>query len=508
MANSRFESSVTAVSWIPSEAITGPSKIPFELGVTHYDEPPPDVLQDLEELRTYGPLPRSERAAGVHRGRGRPDRQRRPPRPGPHRRHDGPRRPGGRPVPGRPPAGHPAGARDHGRISARFVQTVGGRMGLPTPRPVPHKPFFQFWPSIAWTTLALTLNADGTSSHELVGASPFPRHWIYDAEGRLVEKSAVIDFSKWFNHAFGDRTPWGELDSPAVVAAVESALERSLSSGSCAAARSRRSDTRRRGRDAPQPGRRRHRRLPDPRRDLRRRGRWRAGRRGRTRGGRRRARRPRRRQADRDPAGARRRPGSPACPPTRSTRRPWAASRSSIGERSSPLADNGSMDEEPDAGTLTADELAALVGDGPERIAQLTATGVITPDADGRYAPGDAHRVRVVDGFEAAGLALDVLIRAQDAGLISIAYYDELHPPPGRPSDVRPTPPARSESRGSPAQLHLPRCGCSSSRQSSEQRSPVPPTRSSAGLPAPMSASRRIPSWRARPAEKPLNSSG
>ena len=70
-----------------------------------------------------------------------------------------------------------------GPTSARFVQTVGGRMGLPTPRPVPHKPFVQFWPSIAWTTLALTINADGTSSHELVGASPFPRHWIYDDEG-------------------------------------------------------------------------------------------------------------------------------------------------------------------------------------------------------------------------------------------------------------------------------------------------------------------------------------
>ena len=93
------------------------------------------------------------------------------------------------------------------------------------------------------------------------------------------------------------------------------------------------------------------------------------------------------------------------------------------------------MDGEREAGTLTADELAALVGDGAERIAQLTASGVITPDADGRYAPGDAHRVRVVDGFEAAGLPLDVLIRAQDAGLISIAYYDELHPPPGRPSE-------------------------------------------------------------------------
>ena len=116
-----------------------------------------------------------------------------------------------------------------GETSVRFVQTVGGRMGLPTPRPIPHKPFVQFWPSIAWTTLALTINADGTSSHEVVGASPFPRHWIYDDNGTLVEKSATIDFGKWFNHSFGDRTPWGEQDSPAVVAAVESALERSLS---------------------------------------------------------------------------------------------------------------------------------------------------------------------------------------------------------------------------------------------------------------------------------------
>ena len=113
--------------------------------------------------------------------------------------------------------------------SARFVQTVGGRMGLPTPRPVRHKPFVQFWPSIAWTTLALTINADGSSSHELVGASPFPRHWIYDDTGTLVEKSATVDFGKWFKDSFGDRTPWGAQDSPAVTAAVESALERSLS---------------------------------------------------------------------------------------------------------------------------------------------------------------------------------------------------------------------------------------------------------------------------------------
>ena len=40
----------------------------------------------------------------------------------------------------------------------------------------------------------------------------------------------MIDFGRWFNESYGDRTPWGEQDSPAVVAAVESSLERSLSS--------------------------------------------------------------------------------------------------------------------------------------------------------------------------------------------------------------------------------------------------------------------------------------
>ena len=168
-----------------------------------------------------------------------------------------------------------------GATSARFVQTVGGRMGLPTPRPIPHKPFVQFWPSIAWTTLALTINVDGTSSHELVGASPFPRHWIYDDDGTLVEKSATIDFATWFNHSFGDRTPWGEQDSPAVVAAVESALERSLSGAIMHGGAKPEIRTLAEGDTLVRAGRGRHRRLPHPRRDVRRRGRRRAGRRDR-----------------------------------------------------------------------------------------------------------------------------------------------------------------------------------------------------------------------------------
>jgi hypothetical protein len=229
MTRERFESSVTAVSWIPSEAITGPSKVPFEFGVTHYDEPPPDHLDDLEELRRTDRFREANELRAYievedgrivdhgHLGTG----------------HIGATTVRIGPAAIRFPAVHLPDIRPEPEVGpgvVRFVQTVGGRMGLPTPRPVPHKPFVQFWPSIAWTTLALVIRADGRSTHELVGASPFPRHWIYDDDGNLVEKSGTIDFSTWFNHSFGDRTPWGEQDSPAVVAAVESALERSLSS--------------------------------------------------------------------------------------------------------------------------------------------------------------------------------------------------------------------------------------------------------------------------------------
>lgn len=228
MARERFESSVTAISWIPSEAIEGLSKIPFEMGITHYDPPPPDHLDDIEELRVtdrfreanelrayvevedgkivdYGHLgqghigattvrmgPAAIRFAAVHL----PDIQPEP---------------------------------EVGPDSVRFVQTVGGRMGIPTPRPVPRRPYAQFWPSIAWTTLALTIRTDGSASHEVLGASPFPRHWIYGHDGALVEKSGVIDFKQWFNDSFADHTPWGAQDSPAIVSSVETALEREMS---------------------------------------------------------------------------------------------------------------------------------------------------------------------------------------------------------------------------------------------------------------------------------------
>lgn len=47
----RIESSATSLSWIPSEAVTGLNKAIFGTGFTHYDDPPPDVIDDLDALR-------------------------------------------------------------------------------------------------------------------------------------------------------------------------------------------------------------------------------------------------------------------------------------------------------------------------------------------------------------------------------------------------------------------------------------------------------------------------
>jgi Cyclic nucleotide-binding domain len=225
----RIESSVTAISWIPEAAIEGMPKIPFELGVGHYDPPPPDHLEpgDLERLRdddrfreanhlaawievedgrivghghsggglvgttTFKVGPGKVRVAGVAFETLRPD-----PEVGPD--------------------------------SVRFVQTVGGRAGFPAPRIVSGPPFMRISSATAWTTLALTIGADGSCSYELVGASPFPRHWIYGQDGTVSHKAGTIDFKKWYRESHGGRTPWGDEESEAFMTAAESALEREL----------------------------------------------------------------------------------------------------------------------------------------------------------------------------------------------------------------------------------------------------------------------------------------
>ena len=224
----RINGEVTSITWIPSEAIKGMAKMPFQVGVAHYDDPPPDVVDDLEELRAADRFRFANRLTAwidVEDGR---------------------------------IVGH--GQEDHGMIGSttlhlgsrdatfaavsypnivpepevgpswvRFQQTAGGRTGVPAPRTVRKPPFIQIAAPTAWTTLALTIHADGRTEHEVLGASPFPRHWVYDSEGKLSAKSGTIDFKDWYKNAFGKHSPWGDEDSPAIVTAVETELERQLS---------------------------------------------------------------------------------------------------------------------------------------------------------------------------------------------------------------------------------------------------------------------------------------
>jgi len=225
----RIEKSVTSITWIPSEAISGMPKLPFEMGVAHYDEPPPDQVEDLEALREADAF----REANELRAWVEFDDDGKPTDHG----YSGGGHIGvtriklGRRELAFPAVQYPLLQADPevGEGWVKFRQSAGGHMGLPAPRRVSGKPFFRIKSASAWTTLALTISADGTSKHSLEGASPFPRHWLYDDSGKLVEKSGVIDFAEWYRESHGKNTPWGEEDSPAVTTAVESGLERELS---------------------------------------------------------------------------------------------------------------------------------------------------------------------------------------------------------------------------------------------------------------------------------------
>jgi hypothetical protein len=226
----RHQSSVTSLSWIPSEAVEGSQRLAFDAGMAHYDDPPPEVIEDLEALRAadrfrfanvlsawmevddagritdfgrdggglmgsttvkLGPVARTFEAIGL-------------------------------------PDISPNPVRGDGWV--RFVQTAGGRTGVPAPRRVRRRPFIQWQAPLVWTTLSLTIHADGTVKGALTGASRFPRHWVYGDDGRLTHKSGLADFKDWYRKSFGRHTPWGDTDSKALVTAVETALERRLSS--------------------------------------------------------------------------------------------------------------------------------------------------------------------------------------------------------------------------------------------------------------------------------------
>jgi hypothetical protein len=233
----RYESTVTSLSWIPSEAVTGSSKAAFEGGMAHYDQPPPGELGPPGSPESVTGLQQADRFRFANVLSAWIDTDDRGAITGAGYRDDSGGLMGATTVKVGAArrtfqAGHLPDLRrapEQGDGWVRFTQTVGGRTGLPAPRRVAHPPYLQWQAPTVWTTLALTLHADGHAELGVPGASRFPRHWVYDARGKLARKSGLTDYNEWFRKSFGKHTPWGDEDSSALTVAVETALERELS---------------------------------------------------------------------------------------------------------------------------------------------------------------------------------------------------------------------------------------------------------------------------------------
>jgi hypothetical protein len=119
----------------------------------------------------------------------------------------------------------------------RFRQTCGGHTGAPVPRAVSHPPFVRIAAPLAWSTIALTLFADGTSKSEIADASAFPRHYLYDSAGQLTEKTALIRYKDWLYRSEQQRSPWAGVHEPVPTAQVKQRAERSLADSILVSAR-------------------------------------------------------------------------------------------------------------------------------------------------------------------------------------------------------------------------------------------------------------------------------
>jgi hypothetical protein len=223
----RFTAEATCLSWIPRTAVEGAFKLAFGLGVAHYDNPPPDTSPDVEGL-LHADAIRFANQLGVWIdvedgrivGQGMTG--------------------GGRlgsttvrlrrtgltfvAVPLPDLVAPPEVLMDR----VRFRQTCGGHTGAPVPRAVRNAPFIRVSAPLAWSTIVLTVHADGTSESEIADASLFPRHYLYDSGGRLTHKSALIRYKDWLRRSEEQQSPWAGVHQAVPMAGVKAEAERSL----------------------------------------------------------------------------------------------------------------------------------------------------------------------------------------------------------------------------------------------------------------------------------------
>ncbi len=221
----RIGSSLTAVSWIPRDMAAEIPRLPWDLGVTYHDRPPPDTLDDVRRwlARGRGRFAHELRAwidvrDGVVAGYGSAGRGYVATRPHPPRDvsvyFPDVALPDLRPA----PDAHPD--------RVRFAQTAGGRAGVPAPRPPGDPGCVRLAAPFVWSTLSLTLRADGSRHLALDACSPIGCHAVYDHTGDLVATAGPTHGRTGPSRAAAP--PWGDEDSPVVLAAVRAALEREV----------------------------------------------------------------------------------------------------------------------------------------------------------------------------------------------------------------------------------------------------------------------------------------
>jgi hypothetical protein len=221
----RITASVVSLSWISPLAVDGTFKLPFELGIAHYDRPPPDRDPSVDDLLASDSIRfANELTAWIEvddgrvvdagmSGQGRVGRTRL--RIGPF-------------GVAFPAVALPTltSAPDIDGNQVRFTQTAGGHTGVAVPHRIPRPPYWRITAPIAWSTVATTVRADGSNQAALPSASIFPRHYLYDAGGRLVNKTGLMQYSPWIDGTEDTHTPWNGPADAAIVTAVPSPAER------------------------------------------------------------------------------------------------------------------------------------------------------------------------------------------------------------------------------------------------------------------------------------------
>lgn len=222
----RVQSTVTAITWIP--AMSQLSRTSPEVQLYGHDDPPPDALPDehaFEELHRRFSFRYAHRHAAwaefddsgavVEYGYG-----------------------GGLavapvkllvspgvavPTIGVPmPLLRPTPRRGDGWIT--LTQLGGRRTSSPMPRIDGHEPTLHLVPPVIWTSLELTLFADGGSSFALTDYTPFPPVRLYGPDGRVAEDVGTVEWNSWAGYRGSGDTPWGGADSREVTAAAEQHL--------------------------------------------------------------------------------------------------------------------------------------------------------------------------------------------------------------------------------------------------------------------------------------------